>query len=91
MTEYVPASEVADLITEAINKLLEQGAIVRCEKETESESSTSPEKTMVSINNEPNEEIQDIINLPSILEKQPAKEATNTVWGQRADVISFKH
>ena len=74
-TEYVPASEVANLITEAINKLLEQGAIVRCEKETESESSTSPEKTMVSINNEPNEEIQDIINLPSILEKQPAKEA----------------
>ena len=74
-TEYVPASKVADLITEAINKLLEQGAIVRCEQETESESSTSPEKTMVSINNEPNEEIQDIINLPSILEKQPAKEA----------------
>ena len=74
-TEYVPASKVADLVTEAINKLIEQGAIVRCEQETESESSTSPEKTMVSINNEPNEVIQDIINLPSILEKQPAKEA----------------
>ena len=74
-TEYVPASKVADLITEAINKLLEQGAIVRCEQETESESSTSPEKTMVSINNEPNEVIQDIINLPSILEKQPTKKA----------------
>ena len=74
-TEYVPASQVADLVTEAINKLIEQGAIVRCEQETESESSTSPEKTMVSINNEPNEVIQDIINLPAILGKQPAKEA----------------
>ena len=74
-TEYVPASKVADLVTEAINKLIEEGAIVRCEQETESESSTSPEKTMVSINNEPNEVIQDIINLPAILEKQPAKEA----------------
>ena len=30
---------------------------------------------MVSINNEPSEVIQDIINLPSIFEKQPAKEA----------------
>ena len=30
---------------------------------------------MVSINNETSEVIQDIINLPSILEKQPTKEA----------------
>ena len=58
-----------------VNKLIAEGAIVRCDQETESESSENPERTMVSINNEPNEVIQDIINLPSILGKQPAKEA----------------
>ena len=74
-TEYVPASTVADLVAEAINKLIAEGAIVRCNQEAETESSETPERTVVSINNEPSEVIQDIINLPSILEKQPAKEA----------------
>ena len=74
-TEYVEASKVADLVTEAINKLIAEGAIVRCNQETESESSENPERTIVSVNNEPNETIQDIINLPSILGNLPAKEA----------------
>ena len=74
-TEYVPASKIADLVTEAINNLIAEGAIVRCNQETESESSENPERTIVSINNEPNEVIQDIINLPSIFGNQPAKEA----------------
>ena len=71
-TEYVPASTVADLVAEAVNKLIAEGAIVRCNQETETESSETPDRTVVSINNEPSEVIQDIINLPSIFEKQPS-------------------
>ena len=69
-TEYVPVSTVADLVAEAVNKLIEEGAIIRCNQE--SESSENPERTVVSVNNDPNEVIQDIINIPSIFEKQPS-------------------
>ena len=73
-TEYVPASKVAELVEEAVNKLLAEGIIVRAQ-ETESSENSEPEKTVVTLDNEPTEVIQDIINLPSIFQNLSAKES----------------
>ena len=73
-TEYVPASKVAELVEEAVNKLLAEGIIVRAQ-ETESSENSEPEKTVVTLDNEPTEVIQDIMNLPSIFPDQSAKES----------------
>ena len=70
-TEYVPASKVAELVEEAVNKLLVEGIIVRAESSENSE----PKKTVVTLDNEPTEVIQDIINLPSIFQNLSAKES----------------
>ena len=74
-TEYVPAAKVAELVEEAVNKLLAEGIIVRAQETESSESSETPEKTYVSIDNEQTEVIQDIMNLPSIFQNQSAKES----------------
>ena len=70
-TEYVPVSKVAELVEEAVNKLLVEGIIVRAESSENSE----PKKTVVTLDNEPTEVIQDIMNLPSIFQDQSAKES----------------
>ena len=71
-TEYVPVAKVAELVEEAVNKLLAEGIIVRAQ-ESSSESPESPEKTIVQVDNEQTEEIQDISK--SIFQNQSTKES----------------
>ena len=54
--EYVPVAKVAELVEDAVNKLLAEGIIVRAH-ESSSESPDSPEKTVVQVDNEQAEEI----------------------------------
>ena len=58
-TKYVPVAKVAELVEDAVNKLLAEGIIVRAH-ESSSESPDSPEKTVVQVDNEQAEEIRDI-------------------------------
>ena len=70
--EYVPVEKVSELVEDAVNRLLAEGIIVRA-NESSSESPDSPEKTVVQVDNEQAEEIQDISE--SIFQNQSTKEA----------------